>query len=92
MVRPPYRAPRANAVAARWVRSGRQECLDHLLLVSEARPRRVLPAYVAHDTEARPHQGVGRRTPVPRGDVGVGPVRRGDVLGGLLREYCRAAA
>ncbi len=32
IVRTPYRAPNANAHAERWVRSAREECLDHLLI------------------------------------------------------------
>jgi putative transposase len=92
-VRTPYRAPRANAVAERWVRSVRQECLDHLLIASEAQLRRVLAAYVTHYSGARPHQGLGQQTPVPHDWQGQrGPVRRRDVLGGLLHEYYREAA
>jgi hypothetical protein len=33
-VRAPFRSPRANAVAERWVRSARSECLDHLFIFS----------------------------------------------------------
>jgi integrase-like protein len=81
--------PAANAIAERWqVGSERRECLDHLLIVSEAHLRQVLTAYVRHYNGTRPHQGLGQRTPMPRaGGGGVGPIRRRDVLGGLLREH-----
>jgi putative transposase len=92
-VRTPYRAPTANAYAERWVESVRAECLDHLLIVSEAHLRRVLAAYVTHYNEARPHQGLRQQTPVPLAlRAGAGPVRRRDVLAGLIYEYDRAAA
>ena len=92
-VRTPYRAPTANAIAERWVGSVRRECLDHLLILSEAHLRRVLAAYVAHYNQARPHQGLDQRTPLPYDGQGRrGPVRRRDVLGGLLHEYDREAA
>ena len=55
VVRTPYRSPRANAHAERWVRSVREECLDHQLIVSERHLRRILAEYVAHYNEARPH-------------------------------------
>src|SRR5919206_3724287 len=48
VVRTPVRAPRANAVAERFLRSVRQECLDHLLLLSDAHLRRALGEYVAY--------------------------------------------
>src|SRR5215472_6060953 len=38
-VRTPIQAPRANAIAERLVRSLRQECLDHILPLSEAHVR-----------------------------------------------------
>ncbi len=93
VVRTPYRAPTANAIAERWVGSVRRECLDHLLIVNEAHLRRVLRAYVAHYNQARPHQGLGLRTPLPPTErPGQGPIRRRERLGGLLREYYREAA
>lgn len=55
VVRTPYRAPRANAHAERWVRTARAECLDHLLIAGEGHLGRVLATYVAHHNEARPH-------------------------------------
>lgn len=93
IVRTPYRAPTANAHAERWVRSVREECLDHLLIVNEAHLRRVLATYVQHYNHARPHQGLGQQTPVPDDrQCGTGPVRCRDVLGGLVHEYDREAA
>jgi transposase InsO family protein len=41
VIRTPYRAPNANAHAERWIRSAREECLDHMLVASEAHLRRV---------------------------------------------------
>jgi len=93
IVRTPYRAPNANAVAERWVRSARAECLDHLLVAGEGHLRRVLTEYVTCYNQARPHQGLGQRCPVPLPQpVLVGPVRRRDRLGGLLHDYNREAA
>jgi hypothetical protein len=74
------------------VGSVRREYLYHLLIVSEAHLRHVLTAYIAYHNEARPHQGLDQRTPVPREQGGgQGPVRRRDRLGGLLGEYDREA-
>jgi hypothetical protein len=93
VIRTPYRAPNANAHAERWVRSAREECLDHLLIASEAHLRRVLGEYVAYYNHARPHQGLEQRCPVALpAPVREGPVRRRDRLGGLLRDYYREAA
>jgi hypothetical protein len=89
----PYRAPNANAFAERWVRSVREECLDHLLIVNESHLRRVLTDYAAYFNAARPHQGLGQCIPLaPAPYPQAGPVRRRDALGGLLHDYYREAA
>ena len=83
----PSRAPTANAVAERWIGSVRRACLDHLLIVAEGHLRHVLTTSVAHANEARPHHGLGQRTPAPPAvGSGQGLIRRRDRLGGLLRE------
>jgi hypothetical protein len=93
VIRTPYRAPRANAYAERWVRTIRTECLDHLLITSEGHLRRVLGTYVRHYNEARPHQGLNQGCPIPLTDVSSdGAVCRRAILGGLVHEYYREAA
>jgi putative transposase len=34
-IRTPARAPRANALAERWIRSARSECLNHVVILNE---------------------------------------------------------
>lgn len=48
ILKTPYRAPRANAICERFMRSVRQECLNHLLIFHEKQFQRVLNAYVAY--------------------------------------------
>ena len=93
ILRPPYRTPTANAFAERWVRSVREECLDKLISVNQAHLQRVLTEYVAYFNQARPHQGIEQRCPLPieRGRQ-IGAVQRRDVLGGIIHDYDRAAA
>jgi len=48
ILKTPYHAPRANAICERFMRSVRQECLNHLLIFHEKQFQRVLNAYVAY--------------------------------------------
>jgi putative transposase len=48
VIKTPVRAPRANAVAERWVRSVRNECLDHLLVFGRRQLEQLLPGYLTH--------------------------------------------
>ena len=47
----------------RFLRSVRQECLDHLLILHERQLQRVLNAYVMYFNQARPHQGIQQQIP-----------------------------
>jgi putative transposase len=65
LLKTPVHAPRANAICERFLRSVRQECLDHLLILQEKQLQRVLNGYVAYFNRARPHQGIGQQIPEP---------------------------
>jgi putative transposase len=93
ILRTPFRAPNANACAERWVRTVRQECLDHIIIFNEAHLRSVLREFVAHYNSERPHQGLQQQCPIPQTASPTGhTVRRRDRLGGIIHEYHREAA
>jgi putative transposase len=92
-IRTPVASPRANAFAERFVRTVREDCLDHLLVVSRRHLEAVLAEYVRHYNGARPHRGLELDQPLLRSAASAtrGRVIRRDVLGGLIHEYERAA-
>ena len=97
VIRTPVRAPRANAFIERWIGTVRRECFDRILIVNRRHLERVLPAYIRHYNEQRPHRSLHQRPPIqeppPGSDtvVVVDRVQRRDVLGGLIHEYKAAA-
>ncbi|MDA8283470.1 MAG: integrase core domain-containing protein [Actinomycetota bacterium] len=91
-IRTPVRSPKANAFAERWVRTVREDCLDHLLIYSRRHLESVLGFYVRHYNESRPHRGRQLAPPLPRHDQPhTGEIYRRDILGGIIHEYGRAA-
>ena len=62
-IRTPFRSPRANAIAERWVRSVRTECLDHVFIFNERHLQKVLAEYVGYFNDWRPHRSLGQRAP-----------------------------
>jgi transposase InsO family protein len=94
IIRTPVRAPRANAIAERFVGTLRRECLDHLLITGPRHLAAVLREYVRHHNAHRPHRSLDQRppaggTPTPSRAV-IRPLRR-DRLGGLIHEYVQVA-
>jgi transposase InsO family protein len=91
----PPQSPHLNALAERWVRSIKEECLSKLVLFGEASLRRALTEYVAHFHSERNHQGKQNRILFPtraQNQRGVRTrVRCHARLGGLLKYYTRAA-
>lgn len=96
VIKTPVRAPKANAAAERWVRTVRNECLDHVLVFGRGHLERVLRDYVAHYNAERPHRSLNLAPPAgadeTRGSPHCSSVLRRDVLGGLIHEYYAAAA
>ena len=90
----PVRAPRANAIAERVVRTLRNECLDHVIVANEAHLRVLLDEFTAYYNADRPHRSLQLEPPLaPHRDVRsrAGPSRARPVLGGLHHVYERAA-
>lgn len=95
IVKTPVRAPKANAIAERFVRTVRSECLDWLLILNRRHLESVLRVYVDHYNRERPHRALELRPPdpdEPQEGSHVGKIHRRDRLGGLIHEYHRAAA
>ena len=65
ILRTPFRTPNANALAERFVRTIRSECLDHLLVVNERYLERILRSYACHYNCYRPRQGLSQEIPEP---------------------------
>ncbi|MFB9530400.1 integrase core domain-containing protein [Nonomuraea roseola] len=64
----PVRAPRANAIAERWIGSVRRECLDRMLITGERHLRHVLAEYTDYYNRHRPHRTLNQTSPNGRSD------------------------
>jgi putative transposase len=98
IIRTPIRAPRANAVAERFVRTVRAECLDWLLIFGGRHLQHVLRVFVDHYNRHRPHRALNLTPPDPARPtlrLATAPrtdgIRRQNRLGGLIHEYRLAA-
>ena len=92
VVRTAYRAANMNAVAERWVKSVKSECLGRLIMFGERRLRTVLRHYVEHYNAERPHQGMRNEVLGPKPADSRGDVVVDERLGGLLKHYSRRVA
>jgi transposase InsO family protein len=94
IIKTPVRAPRANAIAERFVGTIRRECLDRMLILGRRHLEAVLGDYVEHYNLHRPHRSLHQQSPLtgdtaPASTCGVNTehLRRTDVLGALIHEY-----
>src|SRR5207248_9251555 len=96
ILKTPVHAPRANAICERFLRSVRQECLDHLLILHERQLQRVLNAYVIYFNQARPLQGIHQQIPEAYG-LSRATAHKGTkvvavpILAGLHHDYRKVA-
>lgn len=90
----PVRAPKANALAERFVGTLRRECLDHVFIFNERNLQRIVDEFVAYYNHQRPHRSLSHRPPCPV-SASTGPphgsVIAKPVLDGLHNVYRRAA-
>jgi transposase len=96
-VKIPARSPNCNPHAERFVKTVRDECLNHLVLFGERHLRLVIKEFMAHYHRERFHQGLGGQLIEKQADPTSGKSDRGKVgcrsrLGGLLNFYHREAA
>jgi transposase InsO family protein len=91
------RAPKANAIAERFVRTVRAECLDWLLIMNRRHLERVLRVFADHYNTHRPHRSLNLSPPEPSEQMiravhpSTAPIERRVRLGGLIHEYNLAA-
>lgn len=95
IVKTPVQAPKANAIAERFVRTARSECLeDWPLILNRRHLEYVLRVYADHYNRQRPHRALALRTPNGEAEPPLpasGDIQRHDRLGGLIHEHYRAA-
>ena len=84
-------SPCRNAYVERVIGSIRRECLDHVIVLSQAGLQALLAEYVRYYNAGRAHQGLGGERPEPRPRRANGRVVARPVLGGLHHVYDRAA-
>ncbi len=88
------RSPWQNPYVERLIGTIRRECLNHVIVLSQAHLIRILNEYFAYYHTARTHQALDDNAPWPRQ---VEPPERGNVVaqpmvGGLHHRYSRRAA
>jgi putative transposase len=95
IIRTPFRAPQANGVAERFVRTVRSECLDWLLILNPQHLEQVLRIFIDHYNGHRPHRALALTPPRPMRPAtpewSSACVQRRDRLGGVIHEYAVAA-
>jgi putative transposase len=87
-------SPWQNAYVERFIGSIRRECLDHVIVISEAGLRRVLKTYFDYYDRSRTHLALGKDAPAHRAiqPPALGKVIEIPQVGGLHHRYERRAS
>jgi transposase InsO family protein len=87
------RSPWQNPYCERLIGSIRRDCLDHIIVLTEAHLRRILTAYFDYYHHCRTHLSLARNAPFPRQmePPSCGTVVSISQVGGLHHRYTRAA-
>ncbi|MEO5375567.1 MAG: transposase [Alphaproteobacteria bacterium] len=89
------RSPWQNPFVERVIGSIRRDCLDRVIVLSEAHLRRILPSYLSYYLGFRTHLSLGKDTPEPRpiqSPSDGGRIVAFPQVGGLHHGYVRLAA
>ena len=87
-------SPWQNAYVERLIGSIRRECLDHVIILSEAGLRRMLRSYFDYYERSRTHLSLGKDAPISRPiqPQAMGRIVEIPQVGGLHHRYERVAA
>ena len=93
----PAQSPNCNPHAERFIKSIRNECLDHFIVFGEAHLRHLVQQYVAHYKAERFHQGMGGKLLTQNADSAndnstSGTIKTHSRLAGTLNFYQRSVA
>jgi putative transposase len=87
----PPQSPNLNAYAERFVKTIKEECLNHLILSTEEQLRYVLSEFMEYYHTGRVHQGINKIIE-PKHEGNSGEIVCIERLGGLLKSYHRKVA
>jgi transposase InsO family protein len=79
-------APWQSGFIERLIGSIRRECLNHLVIISEAHLRR---SYATYYNKMRTHRSLGKDAPAFRAVQRIGDIASQAILGGLHHHYVR---
>jgi len=82
-------SPWQNGFAERLIGSIRRECIDHILVLSEAHLRRILKTYARYYNDVRTHWSLDKDAPLFRPVQRAGIINSHAILGGLHHHYVR---